>query len=420
MSRFFSSVEDERQEGKKTAVREKTYDKTEKQNKKEKRLQELQCKVMELEEETNQKVFEKQLKRMFVDIKKTESSFEGQVPGFLRKFLTSPRVYNKTHKDAVDTLLSRYEERHETGSVGEESRVEEKITRDLDRIVVIRDPEQRKSELVMFKNSVGDVAMKAKALMTLLSMYMKARDVSSVMKAMGELICCFEDSSTQAIKETFIENINFYVETIYEEIDPSMFEMYKELLAKLLPIVGAPAEDRLLQLRFFKLNQTPETDNPLFRLVYINRTQPYADSKRYYGSMRESIGNGTMDMEVLREFGISAFRNGDFETSFETLSVCCGRILHESSIEMRLLCVILNDRIRENPIYKRFLESFRSFGRNRFCLASGDEMFEIYRSFYLLNMYDKTGASDIVRRHCKGFDGSAWFNDFIHSRLIKD
>lgn len=418
MSRFFESIDEEKSETKRAVVREKVYDAEEKVSKKEKRLNELQCRVMELEEEENQKLFDKQLKKMFVEIRKAENCFENGVPAFLKRFLTSSRV-TKAHRDAVDELLSRHETKSRDVVVETSKKDEERVCRDLDKILVIKNPEQRRRDLVAYKNETDNVLLKTRALMTLLSIHMKSENSISIMKTIDELAGCLDrDASTEGMRQTFLENLDFYLETVYERVDSSNAEMYRALLEKLRPL-GECVGRRLLQLSFFKLGLAPETDDVLFRMVWMSRTRPYEETKEYYLQVRNRVGSSRMELEALQEVGLLAFRHGDFETSFEALSACSEKI-PEHGVEMRLLCVILNDRIRDNAIYRRFLEDFRDLGRNRFCLPSGNDTFEIYRSFYLLNMYDQAGAGVIIRKYCGDFDESAWLGDFVRARLIKE
>lgn len=420
MSRFFASTEDEREEGRRPAVREKVYTTADKQNKKEKRLNELQHRVMELEEEDNQKLFDKQLKKLFADVRKAENCFGDGIPAFLKRFLTSPRVYGGTHRHAIDELLLRYEPRVDEPAFEDNKKDEEAVCKDLENILVIKDVTQRRNELLTFKDSVDNNTMKVKALMTLLSIYTKSSDGRSMMKTIDELVDCFEmGGDVGMMKKTFMENIDFYLGVVYE--DPGLnLQMYGELLDKLSSIGRHVVERRLLQVKFFKLNQTPKTEHLLFKLIYICRTFSYDEARRYYGKIKEDIGRGKMDLEILQEFGLHAFSNGDFEKSFEALSISSRNLQEEVDLKIKLLCVILNDKVRASSIYKEFLESFRNFGKNKFCFPSGNDVLEIYRSFYLLNMYDSRGAGNIIRRYCGNFDESIWLADFIRSRLIKD
>ncbi|ADM12417.1 uncharacterized protein Eint_100910 [Encephalitozoon intestinalis ATCC 50506] len=413
MSRFFESIDEEREESSRVKIKEKTYEASEKQGKKEKRLHDLQCRVMELEEEENQKIFDKQLKKILVDIRKMEGYLSRGLPPFLKKFLESPRVYTKTHKKTIDELLAHHEPKEDENGQQEDRRDEERLSRDLSKILVIKDTEERRKELEEFKDSAKDKEMKAKALRTLLSIHMKSKDGVEIMKTINELLDCFGDRE----KNTLLENIDFYLETLYEILDSPKISTYNGLLKRLLEIDPKLVERRVLQFEFFKLGRPAKTEDRLFRLLYIDRTQGYGESRKYYESIKDTIGEGKIEQEVLGEFGLSSFRSGDFETSFEVLSKCSEVQPPNHGLVMKLLCVILNDRIRGSPVHKKFLEDFKSFGKNRFCLPSGDSAFEVYRSFYLLNMLDKKGAGEIVKRFCEGFEESIWFKDFVESRI---
>ncbi|AFM99191.1 hypothetical protein EHEL_100980 [Encephalitozoon hellem ATCC 50504] len=417
MSRFFESVDEEREESNKTKVKEKVYEESERQSKKEKRLYDLQCRVMELEEEENQKVFDKQLKKMLADVRKVENHFGKDLPPFLKKFLTSPKAYTKSHRKAIDELLSKYESKEEIQMSQESKKDEEEISRDLSKILVIKDTEMRKKELREFKDSTRDVAMKAKALITLLSVYVKSKDGVEIMKTINELLDCLTDGEENAARSVLLENIDFYLEALYETLDSSKIAPYGNLLKRLSAIDREAVEGRVLQFEFFKLGRAVETAHPLFRLLYIDRVRGYKESREYYKSIEGTVGEGKVEQEVLQEFGMSSFRNGDFEMSFKILSKFSGVKGFSHEIPMKLLCVILNDRIKGTPIHNEFLEGFKGFGRNRLCLPSGDSVFEVYRSFYLLNMLDAKGAGNIVRRFCEGFEEEIWFKDFVESRI---
>ncbi|AFN83901.1 hypothetical protein EROM_100850 [Encephalitozoon romaleae SJ-2008] len=417
MSRFFESADEEREENYKAKVKEKTYEESEKQSKKEKRLYDLQCKVMELEEEENQKAFDKKLKKMLTDVKKVENHFGRALPPFLKKFLMSPKVYTRSHKKAIDELLSRYEPKESIDTQKEDKNDEERISKDLSKILVIKDGEQRKKELKEFKDSTKDGTMKAKALIALLSAYMKSKDGVEIMRTIDELLDCFIDGEEDVVRSMLLENIDFYLEILYEILDSSKITPYSKLLKRLSDISRESVEGRVLQFEFFKLGRATETDHPLFKLLYIDRVQGYKESKEYYKTMGDTIGETKIEQEVLQEFGMSSFKSGDFETSFKVLSKCSGVEGSSHETLMKLLCVILNDRIRGTQIHNEFLEGFKSFGRNRFCLPSGDNTFEVYRSFYLLNMLDMKGAGDIVRRFCERFEEDIWFKDFVESRI---
>ncbi|KMV65249.1 hypothetical protein M970_100890 [Encephalitozoon cuniculi EcunIII-L] len=418
MSRFFESIDEEREESRKAKVSEKTYGVPEKQSKKEKRIHDLQCRVLELEEEENQKAFDKQLKKMLADVKKAESHFGKDLPLFLRKFLLSPKAYGKTHRRAIDELLSRYESKESEHISKEDGKNEEKICRDLSKILVVKDVEERKRELREFKDSTVDQEAKGKALTTLLSIYVKSKDGILVMQTINELLDCFGDEEANAAKNVLlVENIDFYLGVLYEVLSSSEAEAYRNLLGRLSGLDKEAVERRALQFEFFKLGRAVETEHPLFRLLYIDRTLGYKESGEYYKAIRDDIGEGKIEQEVLGEFGMSSFRDGDFETSFEVLSKCLEVKPSNHAVVMKLLCVVLNDRIRGTSTHREFLEDFKSFGRNRLCLPSGDGTFEVYRAFYLLNMLDQRGAGEIVRRFCENFEESIWFKDFVESRI---
>ncbi|TBU18822.1 hypothetical protein CWI42_050850 [Ordospora colligata] len=419
MSRFFESIDEEKEKAGRSELREKVYDTDEKMGKKEKRLCDLQCKVKELEEESNQKVFDKQLKKMLVDVKKAENCFGRRVPDFLKMFFASDRVERSTHKKAIDEFMSKYECTEEPIEEKENRKIEEKICKDLSKILVIRDGEERKKELEEFKGSTRDETMRTKALMALLSIYVKTGNGAKMLEIMNEILDCFVvDLNASAARVMLLDNVDFYLGVIYEKLDELMFGMYERLLGRLLLVDRDTVEKRVLQFDVFKMHRNVETTNPLFKLIYIVRNGTQEEANKWYLQIKDSIAGGKIEQEVLEEYGIRSFKNGDFEASYEVLSKCHPAMSTECKLYVELLCVILNDRIRGSPAHKRFVEEFMEFSENRFCLRSGTSRVEAQRAFYLLNMYDVDGTAEIIRRHCKCFDENVWLRGFVNTRLI--
>ncbi|KAH9411418.1 hypothetical protein HK407_05g09360 [Ordospora pajunii] len=418
MSRFFESIDEEKEKGGRSEIKEKVYDTDERVGKKEKKLYDLQCKVKELEEESSQKVFDKQLKKMLVDVKKAENCFGGRAPGFLKTFFASARVEKSAHKKAIDELMSKYECSEEPVEEEVNKKIEEKICKDLNSILVIRDGDERQRELEEFKGSTRDETMRTKALMALLSIYVKAGNGTKTLGIMNEILDCFVvDLNANAARAMLLENVDFYLGVIYEKLDVLMFDMYGRLLGRLLLVDRDAVEKRALQFEVFKMHRSVDTANPLFKLVYIVRNGTPEEARKWYLQIKDGIADGKIEQEVLEEYGICLFKNGDFEMSYEVLSKCYPVMSTECRLYVELLCVILNDRIRGSPAHKRFVEEFMEFGENRFCLRSGDSRVEAQRAFYLMNMYDVHGAAEIIRRHCKCFDENSWLRDFVNSRL---
>jgi hypothetical protein len=414
MSRFFESIEEERSEHKRSIVEKDLLESKEKQPRKEKKLNDLRCRVMELNEEENEKRFDKELKKLFVEIRKAEHVFEDTMPPFLTKFLKSERAYTRTHRRTIDELLSKYEKEGAAEAPEEEKKQKaEDVADSFERILEIGDAEKRRSELLLLKDRTEDPFLKAKSLLVLLSMYVISNDVEHVLAVLEETGLLLRDGAEQMRKD-FRENLDFYLTRVYNNLSPSNYRKYEEVLDKLRYLNGDLIERRMLEFKYFKLGQAVETEDPRFKLLYYARSGEYSKAKDYYEGA--SFGEDSLDPAIRREFGMAAFRAMDFELAFKLLSRCSGE---ELGLETKILCVILNDRIKKSETFRRFLEGFRDLEANKLCLASANPTLEVYRSFYLLCMLDVEESASIIRKFVPGFDGKPWLSDFVESRLAK-
>jgi hypothetical protein len=406
MSKFFESVEEEKAEQKKSVVERDLLEPEEKQSRKEKKLHGLRCRVMELGEEENQKKFDKELKKLFTEIRKAEHAFDGAMPPFLGKFLRSEKAYTKSHRKTIDELMGKYEKK-EMAEAFEEERDQKAVRDELDMILEIRNAEERRRALLIFKDKAEDDCLKAKSLLVLLSMYVTSNDAEHILTIIEELGVCFRDSSPAGqMRKDFCENLEFYLTQAHGS------SRYEEVLGKIRYLDESLVDKKMLELKYFGLNQAVETEDPKFRVLYYTRSGDYESARDQYE--KTEFGEEPLDLAICREFGVAAFRNMDFELSFGLLTKCREKSL---SLETKLLCVILNDRIRESKTFKRFLEEFRDFEVNRLCLASANQALEVYRSFYLLSMLDLEESASIIRKFVPSFDGRPWLSNFVESRI---
>lgn len=426
MSKFFQNYEDEKQEmtKKTTEIVEKSQEKL---TKKEQKLNELTKKIEEIRGAG--KNFEKLFKKfMNNEVKKFTPYFENnEIPENLHAFLKEERIKaSKPMKEIAEDFLSLFNtninssinnisidnreiNKDNTNTINITKNINTNTKNKIDSILKLEDDNLKEKELLQLEDK------NTEAFMALFSIYYRMKRPAEMMKTLREII-----------NKTAILNLDVYLGKIYELIEESNYEEYNELLHFLLNNSNSISnnisdnnninnsnindntnnitnnisdnmkrvvEKRNLEFVFFKMNQCPQNDDPLFSLLYYTRKQEWDKALQHYDS--HIFMYNKMTVPILIEFANFAVKNRHFELAFSIYVKSTG-INEDYIIEIYALCVILNSKLIGDEHFSNFLELFRQFDSNPLCLPSRDPLLEICRAFYCLNILDFVTASSIL------------------------
>jgi hypothetical protein len=384
MSRFFQNFEDEQQEVKKKTV-EIVEKSQEKRSKRDQKLAELQSKIDEVV--TAKKNFEKLFKKFMNDLKKYTQYFVGSVPNSLVILFNDERIKaSKPMQSIVDVFLAQFKAVEET-AIPLEKKILKKKTKSLDSIMCL-DDDNKERELVCILENDPECESKAEILISLFSIYSRARNPLKMIEVLGEV-------NLDTMK-SIADKIDIYLGKVFDVLSEEAFSPYSALLSSIeKKINNQSIQKRVLQFQFFKLNETPENTDSLFNLLYLTRKQFWDEALSYYTEKSTLFDSSSMSTMILSEFADLAAKTGHFDLSFDLYSKCHSAGLNVKH-RMDALCVILNIKLIGNPYFQEFLESFKSFDSNYLCLPSSDSTVEIYRAFYSLCILDYKTAEAIL------------------------
>lgn len=408
MSRFFQNLDEEKKQIKKKtdAIAD---EQTARASKAEKKLGDLEAQVATLR--STEKKFEGAAKKFIGELKKFSKSFEKDgVPEFLTDFLTDERVSgNSQLKGMAEGFLARYTSRdaehahaQSTGPSVQGTRGEAATT--LSDIMEIGSDDRKEQELIAWGETAPPAEEGCAVAIALFSIYYRRRDAGRMIWALRRHSRCFAVDSPSA--RAFLRGMDLYLGKIYACLGPEDHESYGKLLDALQGYAPEVAESRRLELSFFKLSQCPETEHAQFRLLYLARSGQWAAAREYFTErLSRMVGGeegaeaevGATQLSILQEFSQVAIKHGDFRIAFDVLVFCEARGVPGLKDTIYALCVILNHSVKESAAFAVFLNDFKRFDTNIFVLRSRDPRDEVFRAFYLFNVYDYAAAARIIR-----------------------
>lgn len=433
MSKFFQTADEDRQEtSKKTAeIVEKSQEKL---TKREQKMRELSLKI---EETSKGKNFEKLFKKFMNEVKKFTPYFENnEIPEILKEFLNDKRIrQSKPMSELVEdftSLFSNYNGGSNTNAEGSNSPTtgpnsssspttnlnitnnsnkKRSNKKDIKEILLIEDDTLKEKEILSLENK------NTEAYMALFSIYYRMGKPAEMIETMRNLIgevnldvylgkifellgesnygeyfdlltyCYNYDNMNNTNDINDISDINdSATNTIANSINDTIANNTNDKKVKCV------VEKRMLEFKFFKMNQCPENNHPTFRLLYFIRKNQWAEALEYFNAT--SFGDDKISLSVLAEFARFCVQNSHYELAFEIFVRCNGKYI----LEIYALCVILNTKLVGNPHFANFLELFKNFDSNQLALPSKDPFLEICRAFYSLNCLDFVTASGILQK----------------------
>lgn len=400
MSKFFQSFEEERTESRKKSAQISERNR-EKLSKKELKMSELRERVEEVL--SSGKSFDKLFKKFMNEVRRYVPYFENkEVPEFLSEFFGTQRVVSsKQMSTQAQDFLSSFSKPREPLST--EKKVEKKEERVLETIMSIENDKKREEGLVNFLSEGGNLSEEAccEILVALFSIYSRNQNPHKMIETLESIskYLRLDNTFSRIVKK----NLDIYLGKVYDLIDDELLEKYSQLLDSLRGFSQEVVQKRFLELQFFKLKNPVENDNPLFSLLFLVRCGNWDSALAYFESHGDVFDNSKASILILSEFAGLAARNKEFGLAFEVFSRCALTPFASPRIEIYSLCTILNDKLMGNQNFQSFLDIFKRFDANYLVLQSKDPVMEICRAFYLLNMYDHLGASDIISK-VSGFE----------------
>jgi len=415
MSRFFQSLDEEKQEVKKKTV-ELAERSQEKLSKREQKFKELTAKIDEM---TNAgKNFEKLFKKFMNELKKQTGSFENnEVPTFIKDFFKDKRIQaSSPMSSAVSEFMLQFEvQKMNTVEIKTASKKRGKTIED---VIGIEDENDRERELRVYLEKSDDGSGRCEALTSLFSIYSKREDATAMIETLGQIDLSDESSHAR----NACERIDVYLGRIFrlliKSADDDAVTKYKELLISLkkseYPLSKAAVEARILELEFVKQGSEMENDHPIFRLLYLTRRGKWEEALEHFEGNREALEIGEANkmrfstVLALSEFAKLAVSAGKLELGLSTYLKCTESGVMNFKLEIYALCIALCDRPIVDECFQDFLEFFKHFDANYLCLRSHDPFIEMSRAFYYLNVLDFVTASGII-------EGITGFQ--LHNRL---
>ena len=420
MSRFFQNLEEEQKEIKKMSSSVSADEESTSFTKTDRRLDELRKKVAETLKAT--KHFEKLAKKLLAELKKQDKLLdEDRLPAFVMEFLEDPRIRRSaTLLAAARDLLTAYPASREeyAGGIDEEAEASREVLmrstarpagdaseEEYGEILKISDDAQRVQSLSAFIEKTADEEWKCVATIALFTAYAKLGDAQGVL----DTLATFRVLATHANRHanTMKGRLNTFIGRAYQLIQKEDYDKYQSVLASLLPLDPEVVGNRQLEFKVFKLSITPETDNPVFVLIRLVRAGDWARAHSHFEEHRELLTGGeaadrsecsydSAKPAILAEFADLALANKAYQLAFDIFSHCSDRGIPGLGFKLSVLCVILNEAVRETGVFKEFLKNFQGIDRNPLMLRSASRDMEVMRSFFLLNVFDFEGAGKII------------------------
>lgn len=422
MARFFQNLDDEKKQIKKktAAIAEDADARTSKRDKKLKELEKKARDVMEAERN-----FDKLAKKFVADLKKFTKLFEdGELPGCLRDLFMDRRVHQsgQLRSYAMDFLRQFPGDRNaifgEPGTAvsGEAARVEENVNgpvvaragrkaaerNTLEHILDMASEEEKETALLSYaQNDISEDEQCAIAIV-LFSIYFRRSSADRMIWVLER----FAESlkADNAYSRIFTKGLDSYISKIYSCLEHADFDRYLRMLDLLSCFGPEVVESRKLEFNFFKLSLNPENEHPQFKFLHLIRNKNWERALGHYESHKTGGTSATPAyLNILTEFADLATENGEFPVAFEALAFCRENGMAGLLHRIYALCIVLNLSIRDDPVFVSFLNDFKNFDTNILVLRSQDPLDEIFRAFYLFNMYDHASAGRIIGDVC-GFE----------------
>lgn len=369
MSKFFNDIEEEKKE-----IRKKfsNIKQVEKFSKKEKLQNELKSKISELRKN------KKNLKKFLSDLKK----WDGLDTSELKEFLFSKDVYVKNNKKIIDDYINK-------------EKIEEQIEEKIENIIIDEEKEYEKiikndniteicDNLNILYEKTNDELLKKNILINLLSIYTKNKDIENVYKVFLVVI----EKSVKGV------NLDFYL----DKFKSSNFGYYKNILNELKNKNIESVERRLLEIEEWV--DTKYIDFILVKKIESNNLNEVLNR---FDELEFNTNCDNLFKNNVKKIGNFLFEKKEYFKSFKCFNFLFN-LGNVDKLQMYFLCVILNKNIKEEKIFREFLDDFKSFADNVFLLESQDKILELFRSFYFLHMSDVEESFKILNKIDSRFD----------------
>lgn len=426
MSEFFKNYDTEEEQKKPTKVfQESSEEEEDKTPNKEKKTQELQEEVNKLKNYNN-----KNIDNLLKNMKKYKNAIKDGLPAFLTSFfekILADKKISQNIKNKIKKFIGQYEQEIEAEvvEIQEEREVietidNEKIENDFNNMIIEicmnKDLKIQEEKLMDLYNKRSIENEKCKVALSLLNLYFKMRiDDFMKIKRIFDDICIYIKNDARfmgiSFKEIITNNIELYFNNIFQILKKEFYNDFNDLLRNIKFIDEKKVYKKELEFNYFYLNNTVETEDEMFKLLFLIRKNEYKEAEKYY----ESIDNSKIDIRILNELGLLAFKNDNYLFSFKLLEKCYFAGCKENQKILFALCVLIEEQIVNEKFYDVFIENIRILENNKFLYETEDTLAEIYRSYYFLNNYDYETSSQILERV---FENNK-FKDILEERVKK-
>jgi hypothetical protein len=420
MSQFLRELEERefKEQKKKTRVipEEVMAEEETKSSNKEKKLAELHLEVLSLEDDFSLKKAEALIK----NLKKYNAVLKAGLPSFLSKGFDKI-VENKKCSSSLRAKINKVKEKYKE----EETPLGEETTGKPEKVVCFSDhlnsallSDDKEGSLATLMESRTDESEIAKIYFTLLGIRLKDLGPSrfdkllDTLKGIGDLVGCGASLVYEGVdlRKNFIDNLGLYLDKLLSVMGDDKRDAYLDLLEYLNQVEGGIAETKYLEFKYFIEKVNVKTENKVFRLLYLVREDEYLACKEHYLENRVNY-----PVNILKEFGLRGFKCKDYLFCFKVLSDCY--FSGESDLEntLSIVCVIIENEIKQEKFYSLFIEWLRCMEKNCMLLRSGNKKNEIFRAFYFLKKYDYSKCASILN----GLEPGLECEDILRKSVIQ-
>ncbi|KAM0676207.1 hypothetical protein GVAV_000170 [Gurleya vavrai] len=358
------------------------------------------------------KIFKKNGIPEFLELFLKKASVEGnsKIKGQIKKFLD---LYANKEEEDNEVFIDNIKNDSET-SIGSkiEISIEKKLDDAITKIITKEDIKNQEEKILDLLENYDQPNEKAKIYLTLLTFYGKKKwffekavctleKLSEILRNNEEVIFLDFD-----IKKIVKSNIDNYLSNLLPLLNSERNEVFCKLLDNVLFLNEEKVKQKQLIFTFLIENKNIETDDEIFKLLFLIRNHKYLDAMKYFNSKPFLINfdkkydnlydKNYVILQILNEFGLLAFQEKDFLFAFKLLqNVYFNKITDNENI-LFILCILLENKIVDERFYEVFCDNLHCIDDNLCLKRSFSVKEEIFRAFYLFSNYDYEACHDIL------------------------
>ncbi|EJW04287.1 hypothetical protein EDEG_01443 [Edhazardia aedis USNM 41457] len=366
--------------------------------------------------------------------KKTQNTLKNKIKGFLQKY---PKEEEK--KDEEETNQEKIDEKKEKVVVTEtESARNERLNKTILKLLTKNYGKKIDDVQALLKDFKTDKEV-LKIYITLCSLRIHEKgwksyenlsklllDISKILRTHIDnedaLVFCDVD-----LKHTVEINLKNYLEYLVEVVEEKEYKNFEHLLENLFFIQPEMVAKINMFFVYFLKKESTETQNELYRLVYMLRSTEfdYQTAKNYFLKHSDLYDlNNKYAIYIVHEMGVAAYRNGDNFFAFMVLQDCyfnSNTKKAEKDLSERcllVLTIILEETIVDEPFYDVFINNISVLESNQNLIKSTTNYkSEIFRAYFYLESFCYDECFNILKES-ENINDDVYF--ILKSRVLKN